>query len=83
MENQEIRTLIESQDELISVCRACFDVIFKARLKHKLDAALVSYNVEPGFVDRAEQVREKVSPEYRRILAASGLTLASTRNVSN
>lgn len=83
MDNEDIKSIIESQDELISVCRAAFDVIFKARLKHKLDASLVSYNIDPGFVQRAEKIREKLSPEYRRILALSGLTVGSTRNVSN
>ena len=83
MDNEEIKSIVESQDELISVCQAAFDVIFKARLKHKLDASLKSYNVEPGFVQRAEKIREKVSPEYRRVLALSGLTVGSTKNVSN
>lgn len=77
MENTDIRILVESQDELILVCQAAFDVIFENKLSKQLDEALVKYNVEPGFVERAENIRQRVSPEYRRIIALSGLTVES------
>lgn len=82
MDNKEIQTLIESQDELILVCRAAFDVIFSNGLRPELDKALVMNRVEPGFVDRAEQIRDRVSPEYRRIIAMAGLTLGDKYGVN-
>lgn len=77
MEDDKAKELIESQDELVIVCQAAFDVIFANGLQPELDKAMIKNRVTPGFVDRAEQIRERVSKDYQRMLAMSGLTIGS------
>ena len=71
MTGEQFRKLVESQDELILVCQAAFEVILDERnmVGQKFRQALQARNVQEGFAQRAEEIREEISKEYRMSLA--------------
>lgn len=72
MIKEDFEELVQSHDELVHICQASMEVILRAGLQKNLDKKLREHTIEPGFAERAEQIREKISPEYRRSIAGVG-----------
>lgn len=63
--------LLISHDELEIICQTMMEIILRAGLHKKLNAALAAKQIKPGFAKRSEEVKEKFRRE-RLMLVSTG-----------